>query len=84
MFPPPFKFLFHSRFTFNKSKQKNHQFFFFFFPQREAPKLDDLEDRPDQDDEKPVVVVLKHGDLTQEEADEIQAEEKAKVNSNGK
>eukprot|EP00057_Strongylocentrotus_purpuratus_P005110 XP_003730239.2 PREDICTED: uncharacterized protein KIAA1143 homolog [Strongylocentrotus purpuratus] len=35
-----------------------------------ALSLDDLPDRPDEEDEKPVVVVLGKGDLTQEEAEE--------------
>lgn len=38
---------------------------------------DDDDDQPDKDDEKPVVVVLKKGDLTAEEAEDIQKSTKA-------
>ena len=33
-------------------------------------ELDDIDTRPEREDEKPVVVVLKKGDLTQEEVQE--------------
>ncbi|OXU24257.1 hypothetical protein TSAR_006738 [Trichomalopsis sarcophagae] len=35
----------------------------------ELPKIDDDDDYEDRDDEKPVVVVMKDGDLTEEDAD---------------
>ena len=41
---------------------------------------DDYGDQPDKDDEKPVVVVLKKGDLTAEEANDIQTQ----LNKEGK
>ena len=47
--------------------------------QKEVPQsLDDLPDKPDTDEDKPVVVVLKDGDLTQEEADEVLQETRLK------
>ena len=36
------------------------------------PDFEEDDDRPELDDEKPVVVVLKSGDLTAEEAEVIQ------------
>jgi hypothetical protein len=38
--------------------------------QRQKLEYDDNDDRSDNEDEKPVVVVLKKGDLTAEEASE--------------
>ncbi|XP_062601223.1 uncharacterized protein KIAA1143 homolog [Saccostrea cucullata] len=42
---------------------------------REMPDFDDDEDRPDNEDEKPVVVQLREGDLTAEEVERLQKTE---------
>lgn len=44
------------------------------FFQREIPNFEDDgdEDRPDNDDEKPMIVQLREGDLTAEEVEELE------------
>ncbi|XP_062598697.1 uncharacterized protein KIAA1143 homolog [Saccostrea cucullata] len=42
---------------------------------REMPDFDDDDDRPDNEDEKPVVVQLREGDLSAEEAERLQKTE---------
>lgn len=45
--------------------------------QREIPNFEDDgdEDRPDNDDEKPMIVQLQEGDLTAEEVEELEKSE---------
>ncbi|XP_033625746.1 uncharacterized protein KIAA1143 homolog [Asterias rubens] len=48
---------------------------------REVPSFDEDDDRPEEDDEKPTVVVLREGDLTQEEVDNY-AQDKGTTDDN--
>lgn len=41
---------------------------------REIPNFEDDDERPDNDDEKPVVVQLREGDLTAEEVEQLEKE----------
>ena len=46
--------------------------------------MSELADRPEEEDEKPVVVVLRTGDLTEEEAQRLQIEEESASHNKGK
>lgn len=54
-----------------------------FWFQREVLSYED-EDRSDNEDEKPTIVVLKEGDLTAEEAEVALKGQKSEMNDTGK